>query len=126
MQTSLRMVLAFGVVLGGCGLAPDEGGAQSSGAASSTTSSALVVNGKLNGISRCGTHEVAEAEKAAIDREVSATRAARSASAANARRDAVKVPVHFHFIVTSTGQGNTSDLAQDQIDVLNAAYARAT
>jgi len=129
MRRSLLTVLTFGgLVLGGCGVAPEQAGARSSGSAVSTTSSALATHGKLNGITRCGTHDVDEAAKATIDREVSATRAARSATAAraaNARRDAIRVPVHFHFILTSSGQGDTSALAQAQIDVLNGAYARA-
>jgi len=128
MQRSLGTVVVVGGLLcGGCGLAPDDSGAGSSGEEVSTASSALARSRGPNGISRCGTHDLADADKAAIDNEVSATRAARSPSAAraaSARRDTIRVPVHFHFI-TSKGQGNTSALAPAQIDVLNAAYARA-
>ena len=69
MRRSLLTVLAFGgVVLGGCGVAPDQAGARSSDPGMATTSSALVAHKKLNGISRCGTHDVDEADKATIDR----------------------------------------------------------
>jgi hypothetical protein len=127
MRKSLVAALCFGQwVLVGCGspgampVGADEAGGES--AAVSTQSSALVQGGTLGGIRRCGTHDVDASEQAAIDREVAATRSSRLSTA---RRSTIKVPVHVHIITTTDGQGDATDFVPAQIDVLNAAYARA-
>ncbi|MGZ6163210.1 MAG: hypothetical protein ACXWLS_07770 [Myxococcaceae bacterium] len=127
MHRSLVVGLALGgVVLGGCGVIeqglPDEAGAAP--AAVGSASSALVQAGGVGGIQRCGVRNPTAAEQDAIERDVAASRAARKV-AGKKQDDKITVPVHFHIITTSTGTGDASSLAPAQIDVLNAAYARA-
>ncbi|MGZ6134897.1 MAG: zinc metalloprotease, partial [Myxococcaceae bacterium] len=93
-------------------------------AAVGSASSALVQAGGVGGIQRCGVRNPTAAEQDAIERDVAASRAARMV-AGKKQDDKITVPVHFHIITTSTGTGDASSLAPAQIDVLNAAYARA-
>jgi hypothetical protein len=86
-----------------------------------TTSSAALVS--AIGRQRCATPDPDADEVAAAESFVAAQRAqARTADKQPAR---IRVPVYFHVITSSQGEGDVSALIPAQMDVLNAAYAVA-
>lgn len=72
------------------------------------------------GTQRCGTVEPGIAEQDAADAV-----AADLTQLRVSRGGRTRIPVHFHIITTSAGEGDVSALVPAQMDVLNAAYARA-
>ena len=73
----------------------------------------------------CATREVTDEQAQAIEAEVSRILMARAASGDSiSQAVAVTIPVYFHVITNTSGQGNLSDQAiASQISVLNDAYA---
>ena len=71
------------------------------------------------GLMRCATVEPGIADQDAA--EVEAARLTLLRQGRNRHR----IPVHFHIITHSSGAGDVTDLVPAQMDVLDAAYARA-
>ena len=102
------------VVLGACA-DPDSSEVEVSSAATALTLTSPT------GMLRCATVEPGIAEQDAAEAEASS----RLALLRQSRGGNHRIPVHFHIITTSDGTGDVSDLVPAQMDVLNAAYARA-
>jgi Pregnancy-associated plasma protein-A len=71
------------------------------------------------GVERCGSIEPGIAEQDEAD----AVAADLSLLRVEARKE--RIPVHFHIITSSDGQGDVSDLVPAQMNVLNLAFERA-
>ena len=85
----------------------------------SSAASALTLTNPT-GVLRCATVDPGFAEQDAADVEAARRMPLRERSSSTHR-----IPVHFHIITTSAGEGDVSDSVPAQVDVLNAAYARA-
>ena len=83
-----------------------------------STASALAT-GDFHQLKRCGTPDPGVMQADAADSAV----AQRTALAPTDRKKLTRIPVYFHIITNSAGQGDVSALVPAQIDVLNAAYA---
>ncbi len=78
-----------------------------------------------SGLIRCSQKNLSDAEMAAVDSEVSSAMAQRSFTAAAAVTGGT-INVYFHVINNGSGIANgdiSSTMIQDQMNVLNAAYA---
>jgi pregnancy-associated plasma protein-A len=73
---------------------------------------------------RCATREPNDDQKAAIANEARRVLADRGISTAAVAAATVSFPVYFHVIMSTTGDGDVSNVQIDkQIDVLNEAFA---
>ena len=104
------IALLLALSAGGCA-GNDVDGVEST-AAGVTATSAI-------GMTRCATVDPGLVEQQAADS------AAADLTLLRARGGKTQVPVYFHIITNSAGEGDVSDLVPAQMDVLNAAYARA-
>jgi hypothetical protein len=121
MHTVTRVCRSMGLILAvsslGCGSAGTE---EELAARSVATSSAALIS--ATGHLRCATPDLDPAEAAAADALVAAKR---SETQSKAQPPRIKVPVYFHVITSSLGEGDVSALIPAQMAVLNAAYATA-
>ena len=79
------------------------------------------VSGTFDARTRCGAKQPDALEQELIEAQIAALEG--SASFAGGSSERVVIPVHFHVITTSSGDGNVSGLVPAQMDVLNAAFA---
>jgi hypothetical protein len=70
---------------------------------------------------RCGTEDPTDAEKTEMMQAVTDYYSARRHLAQDT--ETIVVETYFHIIKSSTGRGATMQMVQDQVDVLNQAYA---
>jgi hypothetical protein len=107
-----RSSIALTVALAACSDADTAGVEVDSTASAVSTPNAT-------GLVRCATPEPGVTEQDAAET------AAANMSMLRVRRGKTQIPVYFHIITTSDGQGDVSDLVPAEMAVLNAAYARA-
>jgi hypothetical protein len=114
-------LIAFGVLaVAGCG--PVEVNEETLDLELERSTAAL----NQHALDRCGTHKPSIAEADRIDRQLLADRAARQASEPGIMATGGTINVYFHVINRGTGVSNgdvTTTMINNQISVLNAAYA---
>ena len=79
------------------------------------------ISGTFEARTRCGAKQPDALEQELIEAQIATLE--RNASFARGSSERVVIPVHFHLITTSSGDGNVSGLVPAQMDVLNAAFA---